>query len=529
MEERRELRRMPRGERCPECGSVKWYLQDGLRFCSRGHQIEGFIQFDVGEDEDSGRLGAVARREKEIRSSEKRQLSGQEGKSLYLEAVQLLLRNQVLWLIHEKGYREELETVVRDLWDLRIRGSSSLATTDDEGAQGQLEMFSSQSLPEENKAAWKSRSRAQSWDPERGADWPMPTLPETLGLCYLACLLLRIPTRLGELLHWANNGNIPYKTAYHDLPREMQDRLPSSYVKALKLPLRSSLQGGVFYRTVLDLTLSYHLNYGMVFPEISSVSLLVQYAKILALPIESIVATKRLSASLGYRFQFPVNNTKILPLDHPEIRLVTLVIFATKLCFPFEGNQLSTEGLGTAYLPRFEWEAWKQGLVRHPEDEELSNKAAEVEAMTPNQVVHMNDEELDAYFAHITGLVDRRNENPITQFFPIEPPPAPAPPVPEASQDEVDERASRLLSQALEPPRRLGVAKAEEPSDASDSTMYEAFRSVGDLSETAATFYKATGDAAGIPLDMVVRAVYMQEQRVVSWQKGQQAMDTGEQ
>lgn len=67
----------------------------------------------------------------------------------------------------------------------------------------------------------------------------------------------------------------------------MQDRLPSVYVKVLKLPLRSSLQGGVLYRTVMDLVLSYHLNYGMVFPEISSVSLLVQYAKMLALPSTS--------------------------------------------------------------------------------------------------------------------------------------------------------------------------------------------------------------------------------------------------
>ena len=64
----------------------------------------------------------------------------------------------------------------------------------------------------------------------------------------------------------------------------MQDRLPSAYAKALKLPLRSSLLGGTLYRAVMDLVLSYHLNYGMIFPEISSVSLLVQYAKILALP-----------------------------------------------------------------------------------------------------------------------------------------------------------------------------------------------------------------------------------------------------
>lgn len=203
-----------------------------------------------------------------------------------------------------------------------------------------------------------------------------------------------------------------------------------------------------------------------------------------------------------------MNNTKILPLDHPEIRLVTLLILATKLCFPFKGNQPSTEGLGTAYLPRFEWETWRQGLVQHPEDEELSNKVAKFEAMTPNQVVHMNDEELDAYFAHITGLVDKRSkcsravlvtgtnvmkdENPITQFFPTETPPGPTPPVPEISEDEVLGRARRLLNQTLEPPRALGVIKAEGPSGASD-VMYEAFRSVQDLSETAAAFYKATG------------------------------------
>lgn len=40
MNEPRELRRMPRGERCPECGSQRWYLQDGRRYCARGHQLE---------------------------------------------------------------------------------------------------------------------------------------------------------------------------------------------------------------------------------------------------------------------------------------------------------------------------------------------------------------------------------------------------------------------------------------------------------------------------------------------------------
>lgn len=173
---------------------------------------QGFIQFDVGEEEDAGRLGPVARREKEAREIERRQLTGQEGKQLYLEAFQLTLRNQLLWLVNQKGHKEELETVVRDLWDLRIRGSGALLP-----AQGteerELEVFSSQAMTEEAGSVIRSNCRGQSWDPGRGSAWPLPRLPDTLALCYLGCLLLRIPTRIGELISWANNGNIPYKQA----------------------------------------------------------------------------------------------------------------------------------------------------------------------------------------------------------------------------------------------------------------------------------------------------------------------------
>lgn len=170
----------------------------------------------MGDLDDSGPQGAVARRQREIREREKRHLTGQAGKLLYLEAVQLILRSQVQWLVSEKGHREELETVVRDLWDLRIRGASSLVVPD-ESAEGELEMFSSQATAtEEGGTVLRSKARAQSWDPERGLAWPMPRMPHTLALCYLGCLLLRIPTRIGELVRWANNGNIPYKRAVSD-------------------------------------------------------------------------------------------------------------------------------------------------------------------------------------------------------------------------------------------------------------------------------------------------------------------------
>lgn len=71
---------------------------------------------------------------------------------------------------------------------------------------------------------------------------------------------------------------------FHQLPREMQDRMPSPYVKLLKLPLHSSLSGDELYRVTMDLTLSYCRNYDLVFPELNFMPMLVQYTQLLSLP-----------------------------------------------------------------------------------------------------------------------------------------------------------------------------------------------------------------------------------------------------
>lgn len=156
-------------------------------------------------------MGAVTRRKKEVRERERKQLTSLDGKSLYLEALQLVLRSQLLWLIREKGYKEELETVVRDLWDLRIRGFGSLVPKETTGGEeGELQMFSSQP-DSDSEVEVRPKANKLSWDPEKGQDWPMPRMVDTLCLCYLGSLLLRIPTSIGEVLRWANGGNIPYR------------------------------------------------------------------------------------------------------------------------------------------------------------------------------------------------------------------------------------------------------------------------------------------------------------------------------
>ncbi|OAA39862.1 ubiquitin fusion protein [Beauveria brongniartii RCEF 3172] len=501
MNDARDLRRMPRGERCPECGSQRYYLQDGMRYCARGHQVEGFVQFDVGDAVDAGMIGTVFKKQRAVKEKEKRQLTGEAGKLLYLEALQLLLRMQVLWLIEEKGHREELETVVRDLWDLRIRGATALGhgTAPDADAEDVLQVFSSQPAIIEPTKRWTSKSKAQDWGTDRGLGWPMPSLSDTLALCYLGCYLLRIPTRLGELIRLANDRHLPYRNVFQQLPTEMQERMPSNYIKLLKSPMRLALEGAQAYSTVMDLACSYHLNYNMLFPDLNYMPILVQYTKLLALPVECIVAVRRICNALGYRFHLPVQSTRVYPLHNPEVRLIALLIVATKLCFPFHGGSPLTVSDDSLVLPSFDWNSW-QSAKGQPEPD----KARTFDGVTPSDVANMTDDDLDAYYRHIASFLETKNTNPVTAFFPVEPEPVPDPVRAEPTPEEVDDMARTVLQSAV------GMPNTEAPN----KYNYEAYRQVEDLPPMAKCFYSAISSAAEVSLETTVRAVYMLEQAI---------------
>lgn len=527
MDSRRELRKFPRGERCPECGARRYYLESGLRFCSNGHQVEGFIQFDVGDEQDAGRMGNVVRREKEIKEKELRHLTGQAGKNLYLECLQLILRNQILWLVGSKGHREELETVVRDLWDLRTRGSSSLAVDDDDDPQG--EMFSSQ--PEATEPATqslKNHSKAQSWDPERDQSWPMPRMIDTLALCYLGCLLLRTPTSIGEICNWVNGGHMPYKRAYYDLSQEMQDRLPSPYTKALKLPLRATLQGADLHEAVMELALSYHHNYEMIFPFMNETVTLIYYTRQLALPVEVLITARVIISVLSVTFQLPIEKTRLFVLDYPEILLVAILIVATKLCYPLGPHPSLLKDLGSEQGFTFNWRKW-QAAMAELDDPSKASDGPSLEKVTADQVTSMAPQQLDKYFAHVASLVSKNNENPITRFFPSEDAPPLVPPREETAESEVDIRARNILERVLE----FRVPDGEESGSegqmlSKPKPAYEAYRSVEDLTEHAKALYVRAGEVAGLSLQEVVRAVYMFEQRILTWQREKKQTEEAE-
>ncbi|EFQ27589.1 forms a complex with the other RRN protein RRN6 and RRN11 [Colletotrichum graminicola M1.001] len=355
----RELHKFPKGERCEFCGSRKWYLESGLRYCAKeGHQLQvcptGYVEFDLG-DEDFGQKGRVSRKQKQVKERVKRVLSGQQARDLYLECLQLILREQILWLVTKKGHAAELETVVRDLWDLRTCGAPTVVH-DDSASEREPSLFSSQldlMLDEPTHARTK---RAQSWAPEDGSEWPAPRVMDTLGLCILGCVLLRIPTRIGDIARWARAGSIPYREAYWQLPQEMRDRLPPSYTTPLKAARLAAFDHGELHASVLNLALSYHLNYNMVFPPLNDVLMTLQYVRELGLPASG----------------------------QDEVNFL---------------------------VPRLDWEKWRT-IMAPALSTGLVQMRVDHTDVTASQILSMGPAELDDYFAHLSLLTDAQGKHP---------------------------------------------------------------------------------------------------------------------
>lgn len=128
----------------------------------------------------------------------------------------MILWKQCHWLVNVKGFSKELETVVRDLWGLRLGIIQRVGEERGGYGSGTGTMVFSSTNEGENtdsdgtggKSLTSRRSRKRVAAEER-----LPKLIETLGLCYLGTLLLRLPTSLGEFFKWASHEDMVYTRA----------------------------------------------------------------------------------------------------------------------------------------------------------------------------------------------------------------------------------------------------------------------------------------------------------------------------
>ncbi|KAI5779245.1 hypothetical protein EDC01DRAFT_309706 [Geopyxis carbonaria] len=366
------------------CKQTKFYLEAGQWFCKIGHLREGEIDA-AADDEGFGPTGRKAARASTETKRVVKVLRGRKGFELYIQCYQIILQKQVWWLIHEQGYPEELEVVVRDLWAMRLhvlserlsyagrsqstapsqssqRSRAKSMTTDGEtdhdGNSSQNSyLYTSGSDSASTTHSRRRRRKAASFVPKAS---DRPKLIESIGLCYLGLILIRCAVSLGDIHRWVDSQGLIYIRAIKECPEAMKEKLSGEYWTALDPPSR--LRKGRLYKTVQDMVVELQEKFGLSFPPINREVLLLRYINELGLPLEIYTAVRRLSSHLFMNLSWSTLIKTKRSAYWPEARLMSLVIIATKLCYGLDGIKRISHGKFEPPTTYVDWDDWERFL-----------------------------------------------------------------------------------------------------------------------------------------------------------------------
>lgn len=458
--------------------------------------------------------------------------SGRQGLDLYLKSLQLILRHQLWYLVKEKGLPEELELIVFDLWALRVAQFGDRIASDSRAdSQSQSQVFSTLETDESETDAARGVFRTP-----RGRDKKLsgvPNLLDSLALCYLGILTLRLPITPGDIYHLATEGKLAYRGAIKLLPLPMRDRLPPSYHATLNP--NALLKYKRFYAAVTDLQISFTNDHKIIWAPLNYRLLLFRYLRNLALPLEVYDITIRLSKLLGYDFVLHQERKKRLGIRHlPEAQLAGCLVACVKLLYPFDGEHRHPRSAAEPTAAVIDWQQWHKHLQSAKEEQRGAEQKVTIEELTKleeKDVFDMAPDRLDQYldfyadsFLDDAGI-QRTMEtddfrNAIYHMFPIEG-------ATTASADEAlnsPPKDNTALVRAVHSSMQARVAVDDEharPETLRPGQAYRIYKTENDLPEHAKAFYEELAKLAGLSMDMLLMAVCSTEARMEQWRRKQ--------
>jgi RNA polymerase I-specific transcription initiation factor RRN7 len=373
------------------------------------------------------------------------------------------------------------------------------------------ELFSSQPATtlDEPEGTFKLGGRAAQW----------PRLIDTIGLCYLGCLLMRLPVTIGEFHRMLMREDIPFIRVLRLIPREMRDKLPQEYIALLETT--RLIKAEHLHKATLELSLLYHNKFGVQFPALNTPAVLYRYIKRLALPVDVYPAAKRLQSLVGFTFEFPTTVPgRSRPLHLPEVQLITLIVISTKLFFPFDDIKrypVSTREPSALVL---DWKLWGQ-VQRHFDRRETAGgrigKGNEI-LVTEKDVFNMTPAQLDEYMDwYETSWLDHsRVLNPLAEFFPTGLTASEGQTVSDSTEEDAEAMHAMLqtVTSQLKPRKTISDPKADV---ARPGSLYPRYRTESELPEMARFFYETAAKVAGVSLSTLVRAVSQTETKISRW------------
>ncbi|EED16731.1 RNA polymerase I specific transcription initiation factor Rrn7, putative [Talaromyces stipitatus ATCC 10500] len=508
------------------CRETRYYLDNGIWFCRRGHQQEGR---QVEEDpDDYNKRGTVHRIKKAAVEKIQKTYTGRQGYRLFIFAYQLILWKQCQALITQKGFPADIEKLVKDLWALRLENLTDrfdLSLDEprgDDGSDGGV--FSSQT-----PAASIEKKDATHISARKSTDSPL--LRETLGLLYLACLLLRLPVSIGDIYKYAVRNEIPFIRALKSVPQEMRDRLSPQHTRGLSVQVMP--ESDDIHETVNLMVAMYKREYNIVFPPLNMPLMLFQFIRKLALPLEVYTVVRRLQQLLQFRFTFSSGKKWTLKAEnYPEAQLLGLIIVATKLIFPFSKTKGFPTVLTEPAAQLIDWNLWAAAQKKFESLDKVPGRLAKGDEINVNEgnVFHMTENQLDDYLDWYQNTwLDQKKD-----LFPLKPSETDNRPdlktgaeVEEAIDKKVREMTASIRLSKIIPDDRAQETKETDIDQSSENEeektprpgySYRIYRTESDLPKTARKFYQAAADLAGLSLKTLVLAVNRIEGKLENFQ-----------
>ncbi|ERF76384.1 hypothetical protein EPUS_07092 [Endocarpon pusillum Z07020] len=485
-----------------------------------GLEPEGQI---VGEDEaDWGTQGRIVRKKVErIREKTQKVYRGPRAFRLFVQAYQFILWKQCYILIHEKDLPPELWTIIRDLWTLRLsKLLHRLESPDRVGSESQI--LSSGEERDEDHTRRVSKRVIGS-----------PKLIETLALCYMGILLLRLPVRLQDLYRWAKEEHILYIRAIRGVPIDIQEKLPGEYHKALDTTVM--LQPQDLHGAVSDLGNLYYRAFGLLLPPLNYEILLYRYITYLALPLEIFPAVQGLAQLTRSDFRYSI--TKEIRREQgsafPEVELMSLLVVAVKLFYPVDDAQRRPQSLHEPATHQMDWISWKrrrQDLAKEPPGTRLV-WGSEID-VRDTDVFKMSQQELDSYMNWYQktwvkeprpGLEDSVNKDILDMFslHSLEPSGKLRSMQCEHELEEAAIHRALSTTHSLEFQRPITDDEIgdQEANIKRPGEEYKSYRSEEELPDVVKVFFRAAAETACTSVKNLILAVLQAEAKMTTWKR----------
>ncbi|KAL9114524.1 MAG: hypothetical protein Q9227_001605 [Pyrenula ochraceoflavens] len=448
-------------------------------------------------------------------------------------------------MIEEKKLPPELWSIVRDLWTLRLSKLAVILEEPDVPPNGGGGPKSAHAAEVPSDGEQPALKWPKSWmTPKRTLD-AFPKLLDTVGLCYLGIILLRLDVSLGDIHRWIHHGDIVYHRAIRSIPADMIEKMPGEHQEALDT--MTLLGSDDLHATVARLMICYSKEFEMTYPALNMPLLLSKYIAQLALPskysvhrdrprsdtrllVELFPAFQNLNNTITkFRFSYPNEWIKRQNLlgRYPELQIMSLLVVAVKLYWPFDNILRYPESAAEPAAQRMDWEKWIQ--IHNGRDPTSTGMDKNEFEITEDDIFRMTGEEIDSYmdwhqrqWLPTTEQTLEGAPKDILDLFPLKDL-GPAPPH-QDSESKFQEEVTRKLRTAQSQLLFIAPVSKDEEAARQDSenvprpgSEYKNWRTEEDLPETAKAFLKIAANAIAVSPRFLLSGVAHTERIIEKW------------